>query len=489
MKRIEDILRDFNKLMEDFNRLDDSELLNKIKNLSKEAEDNALFEVHKALLNLLHDFDTDKANIVIKECIDIIQKYFLREDEFLIITDDETSFGNLIRTLKLEGFKVSVKAYDFDVIEYIYSRRPDVILIDNDLKNHGVITLNILSDEEILKKMPVIVFGGESYEEKIQALSLGAVDYIEKNFDINEVVLKLKNIYRLSNTYIKNNIYDVFTGVYSRYHGDIISKKEFQRVKNAGDTFLFMLLDFDNMAKINLSLGKSKGNDILKESVDIFKKLVANSDIIYRVHGDSFAFMFFNKSLLEVLMLADKMQREIKKLGDKYGENLTFSAGVAEFRKDMEDIDELINLAEKALIRAKQEGGSKILTSKQIAEYNKKRLLIVDDDRIILSILSKRYKNKGYDCLTAQNGEEALKVFNDNKDIDLIISDFYMPGMNGDEFVKEIRKLNKNVKIIVLSGHKSESHVQRALNAGADEYVTKPFSPVELDIRIKKLIG
>lgn len=489
MKRIEEFLKDFNRLIDDFDKIQKDELLDRITILSKEAEDNALFEVHKALLNLLEDFDIDKANLVLKECIDIIQKYFLREDEFLIITEDEPSFSELIKSLKLEDFKVSAKNYDFEVIDYIYSRRPDVILIDNDLKSHGVITLNILNDEEILKKMPVVAFGKGSKEEKLYFLSLGVVDYIEKNFDVDEVLLKLKNIYRLSNTYIKNNIYDVFTGVYSRYHGDIISKKEFLRVKNAGDTFLFMLLDFDNMAKINLSLGKSKGNDILKESAQVFKKLTANSDIIYRVHGDSFAFMFFNRSLLEVLMLADKMQREIRKLGEKYGVSLTFSAGIAEFRRDMEDIDELFSLAEKALIKAKQEGGARVLTSKQIAEYNKKRILIVDDDRIILSILSKRYRNKGYDCLTAQNGEEALEIFNNNKDIDLIITDFYMPGMNGDEFTKEIRKLNKNVKIIVLSGHKSESHVQRALNAGADEYVTKPFSPVELDIRIKKLIG
>ncbi|WDU82644.1 response regulator [Caloramator sp. Dgby_cultured_2] len=227
MKRIEEFLKDFNRLTEDFDKIQKEELLDRITILSKEAEESALFEVHISLLNLLNDFDRDKAYLVLKDCISLIQKYFLREDEFLIITEDEPSFSELIKSLKLEGFKVSIKNYDFEVIDYIYSRRPDVILIDNDLKSHGVITLNILNDEEILKKMPVVAFGKGSKEEKLYFLSLGVVDYIEKNFDVDEVLLKLKNIYRLSNTYIKNNIYDVFTGVYSRYHGDIISKKNF----------------------------------------------------------------------------------------------------------------------------------------------------------------------------------------------------------------------------------------------------------------------
>ncbi|SEF38626.1 diguanylate cyclase (GGDEF) domain-containing protein [Caloramator fervidus] len=486
--KINEVLKEIDYLINHFESLDLQNLKERLNRFLKEFEDNNIFEAYFPLLNLLENFSKEKVLEVLKEIKILITKFFLKEDNFLLITENKEDFYDLIKVLTLEGFKVAIEGYSGDIIDYVYSKRPEALLIDNDSKNHGFFIMKIIDDEEIAKKMPVIVLGS-SKDDKIKALSLGAIDYIQKPFDLDEVVLKLKNIYRLSNIYIKNNIYDIFTGVYSRFYGDLIVKKEFLKAKNDGIKLIYMLLDFDGMANINLKLGKSKGNDVLKESAALFRNIIPESDVIYRLNGDEFAILFFNKSIIEVLALAEKMQKELENLSKKYGISLSFSAGVAEFDNNMKSVEDLVKLADLSLKKAKAEGGRKIYTSKQVLKDAKKKILIVDDDKIILSILSKRYSNKGYMVFTASNAEEGVEVFKENTDIDLIISDFYMPGMTGDEFTKEVKSLNKKVKIIVLSAHKSEEHVKKALNAGADDYITKPFSPVELDIRIKKLIG
>jgi CheY-like chemotaxis protein len=127
------------------------------------------------------------------------------------------------------------------------------------------------------------------------------------------------------------------------------------------------------------------------------------------------------------------------------------------------------------------------LLADKVAEVKETSLLIVDYDKIMLSMLTARYRNKGYKVYSVDDPKEALKLFKNNS-FDIIISEFYMPTMQGDEFISEIRKINRDVKIIILSGQKNEDFIQRSLSLGADDYVTKPFSPVELDLRIRRFV-
>jgi DNA-binding response OmpR family regulator len=115
------------------------------------------------------------------------------------------------------------------------------------------------------------------------------------------------------------------------------------------------------------------------------------------------------------------------------------------------------------------------------------KILIVDEDKVILSILSGRYKNKGYEVTVLDKPNEALKLVK-AEHFDLMVTDFYMETINGEEFIKEVKAFNSNLKIIVLSGQKNEEQIKTALEAGIDDYVKKPFSMVELDLRIKKFI-
>src|SRR6185312_7444579 len=114
---------------------------------------------------------------------------------------------------------------------------------------------------------------------------------------------------------------------------------------------------------------------------------------------------------------------------------------------------------------------------------DKQRILIVDDERQITRVLSRGLSTKGYDVHVAADGEAALQTFSDWRP-DLIVTDLSMPNMNGLELCRRLRAFS-DVPIIVLSVKGDERAKVEALDAGADDYVTKPFNMNELMARVR----
>ncbi len=114
---------------------------------------------------------------------------------------------------------------------------------------------------------------------------------------------------------------------------------------------------------------------------------------------------------------------------------------------------------------------------------DKQRILIVDDERQITRVLSRGLTTKGYEVHVAADGEAALQTFSDWHP-DLVVTDLSMPNMNGLELCRRLRGFSE-VPIIVLSVKGEERSKVEALDAGADDYVTKPFGIDELLARIR----
>jgi two-component system response regulator VanR len=110
-------------------------------------------------------------------------------------------------------------------------------------------------------------------------------------------------------------------------------------------------------------------------------------------------------------------------------------------------------------------------------------LLLVDDEKEILDLLEIYLKNDGYQLLRAENGIEALQLLQKN-DIDLIILDIMMPQMDGIQACLKIRE-QKNMPIIMLSAKAQDMDKIMGLSSGADDYMSKPFNPLELLARVK----
>ncbi|MDV3427097.1 MAG: response regulator transcription factor [Bacillota bacterium] len=117
------------------------------------------------------------------------------------------------------------------------------------------------------------------------------------------------------------------------------------------------------------------------------------------------------------------------------------------------------------------------------------KILIVDDEEHIRELISFNLKNNGYETITADNGNSAVKII-DDEPIKLVILDLMLPGMDGYEVCKKIRYNPKttDIPIIMLTAKSEEIDKVLGLELGADDYMTKPFSIRELLARVKALL-
>ena len=115
------------------------------------------------------------------------------------------------------------------------------------------------------------------------------------------------------------------------------------------------------------------------------------------------------------------------------------------------------------------------------------KVLMVDDESRMRKLVSDFLTRKGYQVIEAGDGEEAIDKFYEDKNLSLVILDVMMPKMNGWDTCRQIRK-NSNVPIIMLTAKSDEASELNGFDCGADEYISKPFSPKILTARVDALI-
>ncbi|WP_405322128.1 response regulator transcription factor [Frisingicoccus sp.] len=115
------------------------------------------------------------------------------------------------------------------------------------------------------------------------------------------------------------------------------------------------------------------------------------------------------------------------------------------------------------------------------------KILVIDDESRMRKLVRDFLTKNGYEVLEASNGEEAMEVFYEEKNIDLLILDVMMPKMDGWEVCREIRKTSK-VPIIMLTAKADERDELLGFELGVDEYITKPFSPKILVARVEAIL-
>lgn len=124
-----------------------------------------------------------------------------------------------------------------------------------------------------------------------------------------------------------------------------------------------------------------------------------------------------------------------------------------------------------------------------MTDHKSKKVLIVDDEASIREMIATALTMAGFDYLEAANTREAHALIIDHKP-DLILLDWMLPQMNGVEFVRRLKRdeLSAEIPVIMITAKGDEDNKVQGLEAGADDYITKPFSPRELVARLKALL-
>ncbi|MGO4697324.1 response regulator transcription factor [Paenibacillus sp. 2TAB26] len=115
------------------------------------------------------------------------------------------------------------------------------------------------------------------------------------------------------------------------------------------------------------------------------------------------------------------------------------------------------------------------------------KILIADDDAHIRELMSLFLKNEGFEILEAKDGAEAQEIWENNQ-IDMVILDIMMPHVDGWELCREIRRIDSNIPLLMVTAKGESVQKVKGFQLGTDDYLTKPFDPMELVMRVKALL-
>ena len=118
----------------------------------------------------------------------------------------------------------------------------------------------------------------------------------------------------------------------------------------------------------------------------------------------------------------------------------------------------------------------------------KPTILVVEDDTVSFKLIEASLKTSHLTILHANNGAQAIDYFNTNKDIKLVLLDIQLPGVNGYEVLSHIRKVNPSLPVIAQTAYSMSDDKEKCIEAGCDEYISKPISIHKLRELVRKYL-
>ena len=120
----------------------------------------------------------------------------------------------------------------------------------------------------------------------------------------------------------------------------------------------------------------------------------------------------------------------------------------------------------------------------------KRTILIVDDEEMVLDIEALMLERMGFRTLKANSSEKAYQLYRDKRDnIDLVVLDMIMPGENGSGIYKKLKKINSGIRVLISSGFWKDINVREILNDGQNSFIQKPFKFAEFNKKIDSILS
>lgn len=417
--------------------------------------------------------------------------------KLVLLIDDDLLFLNKVSSLLIEaGFVVLKSHRGKQAIQILKENTPDCIISGMNIVDMNAYTFIEFIQKNIANRfIPLLVIGEQNDKHSIDKVKFSIDDHLLKPFLMDDLLIKMMRLIDRANR-LKNQVNtDELTGIYSRKY--IMEKLEFYYgfPPEKDHTHSLAIFDLDYFKLVNDKYGHQVGDKVLVYFASFISKNIRSTDIFARYGGEEFILLFPHTTTTEALKKLNRLREEFSKKTIEIGHTVirqTFSGGIVSNKDILSNNPvKLLNLADLALYEAKNNGRNQFLIYHEKMENKTEqfKILIADDDRFTRKILKDGLRNESWVLSFAMNGLEAIELA--NKDCpNLILLDGLMPKKSGYEVLEEIRKniRFKETAIIMLTGNHSDENIAKALDAGADDYITKPFSMVELKARVNRFL-
>jgi len=412
----------------------------------------------------------------------------------LIVDDDLLLLAILEMIFRKEGYRVFVSSKPTEVVEIIKEHNIDVVLLDLIMPEKN--GFEVFSEIKNVKPETFVIFltANTKFEDKVRALKAGVDGYITKPFQEEEVIANVESLLKRANIQRTNIMRDSLTGAYTRKYFKQRFNEERLKYTTYGTPLSIAFLDIDHFKKINDTYGHVFGDYLLTSFTNELKKYIRDSDELFRFGGDEFLILFTNTHQDDAFMVLERIRHHIENSSFAFEDigvkvSVSFSAGISMLHNENEDMEKLLEKADKALYVSKDTGRRRTTIKNQLDDQNKtkKKILIADEINIIGNLIKSRLTALGYSVSFAKNQRELIAKI-DELSPDLIILDIILPQYNASEILRKIQNKDSDTKpkvILVSSKHKDEQ-LSRFFRMGVQGYIKKPFSLQELEQRVRK---
>ena len=262
----------------------------------------------------------------------------------------------------------------------------------------------------------------------------------------------------------------------------------------SGEPLSIGVLDVDGLGTARRRFGPRLAEELLRLAAGSLSRSLRESDLLVRWRDSAFVVLLPNTPLPGAVRALEKcreaLSRKRFRISGKETLAMTLSGGAAE--ADVKDRDSLPKALEEAagwLDLAKAGGENRILCAERGRTPESNRILLAEGDPLTASLVAHRLEQEGFEVRQAADGAEALKAAGEGPSR-LVILDAQLTRVGGLEVLQRLRAMGAYARtpVLVLSALDSEKDVAQALEAGANDHLVKPLSPIELVARVRRLL-
>jgi two-component system cell cycle response regulator len=423
-----------------------------------------------------------------------------KEIRVFIIDEDHVFVNWLIDQIEGSRYEViSIKSEELTQVLMLHP--PDIILVNMFLPNQkGYEIVKYIRSNDIFSTIPIISLT-HSVEEKhhYQLHELGVDDIIIKPFDLPMLTIRIENQLRRKQLYLNhfafNQALSTDLSVHKEEMNRMIHEEWHRFARSIYSSFSLLHVKSDQWPQWVSSSEPEKINQKIMQMFYSIMGDLRSYDEIRRWDMGTFMVILPLTPLEGAEVVAKRISKSVTNMNWENNQETTLSIVAMQSSYEFNDADQFIHRIEKeqkellypSTIHLIQPG---IYASERGKKVDKPKIVLIDDDPITITLLENYFDSDSWDIKVIEDQENTIDLIFQWKP-DFIITEVNLLNVDGFLLCSQLRQIPEfeNTKIIFLTHQALEKDIVRGFQVGADDYLTKPFSALELDARIKRMLS